>query len=421
MKERAVSENLQYKSAALFTRTPLNYPDPPAAVSCVGPGATTSVYRLIRSQPQFLRYKNHLPYDLSLFRVRSLAYVDATRTYTSSYTYNGVRLRTTERFAGNCFRTNLPDVRLPADTYEGMLINNCYSQMKDMKVDLSVTALEIGQTLDLVAGTAKRVSDGVNYIIKKDFGKAARALKMRRPKGASRTKTASDNLLAYQFGVLQLVQDATGSLQAINDLLSSVPLFTVSAKYEVPKSLKSTDVSEYPEVPGLTAVFENRFNGVEKWSVSLMFGFDDAFLRNMSQLGLSNPVNTVFQTRPLSFLAGWFVSVDAVMASFDALHGLEFISGSYSKVVKGYVKTQPLSVTWPYTPGKLNNPPVSGSLSASVGETEIAIQRRVVYPYMPPPEFLFRNPFTRDPAAKMVTTAAIFRQRVDPLIRKGGK
>lgn len=420
MKERVISENLQYKSTAMFIRTPLNYRDPPAAVPCAGPGATTSVYKLMRSQPQFLRYKNHLPYDLALYRVRSLAYVNTSRTYRSSYTYNGVRLMTYESFAGNCFRTNLPDVRLPADTYEGMLINSCYAQMKDMKVDLSVTALEIGQTLDLVAGTAKRISDGVSYIVKKDFGRAARTLKMRKPKGASRTKSASDNLLAYQFGVLQLVQDANGSLQALNDLISSVPLFTVSSKYQVPKLLNSTDVSEYPEVPGLTAVFENRFSGIEKWSVSLMFGFDDAFLRNMSQLGLSNPVNTVFQTRPLSFLAGWFVSVDAVMASFDALHGLEFISGSYSKVVKGHVKTQPLSVTWPYRPGKLN-PTLSGSFSGSVGETEIAIQRRVVYPYMPPPEFLFRNPFTRDPASKMVTTAAIFRQQVDPLIRKGGK
>lgn len=419
MKEKATSMSMQYVSTCALRQTPINYPDPPTAVIATGPGATTSLFKLSRTQHKSLRHLRHLPYDLNLWRVRSQASIAATREYAMTYTYMGNRLRRRDSYAGQVLQEKHPVVTIVGTDLEGHLINQCYMKIKDQKFDLSITALESRQTLDLIGNTTRRLSDGLQAIARRDFRKAARILNMRKPKESNLGKSYADNLLAYQFGWLQLVSDISGAAMSLHAALYRAPFLSCNAWIAKGRTGFLQYDSKYPEHADSWATVSSRFTGKDIIKVSLVFSLDDNFLRTMSQVGMSNPANTAWQARPLSFLFGWLFSVNEVLASFDALAGLQFVTGSTSRCTKGKFVTQIEQIKWPHVPGLSANS-VRVNLQRTPGETDLVLMRRDVHREMPPPQFMIRNPLGGNSLGKTVTSVAITRQLLEGEIRRSG-
>lgn len=215
------------------------------------------------------------------------------------------------------------------------LINNCIKGAMEQSVDLATAIAEMDKTGKLLADKAGTISKAVGEIRKGQFTRAARTLKIKKPRGASRSKAFSNNLLEYQYGWMPIVQDMSGSLihmaKGLRDLIVTARDRTSSS---VETSQGPAQIEQYRYATAQDRLIV-RWMSSSTWQrmeqVELLFRLSSGFWDQVSRLGFLNPGQVAYQTIPGSFLLDWFSNTGDVIAAMNRELTLEYVTGSYTQ------------------------------------------------------------------------------------------
>lgn len=193
---------------------------------------------------------------------------------------------------------------------------------------------QIGQMTSLIAGNATKILKSLRQLKRGNIPGAITALGAgRKPSnyggsGLSVTKSLASNWLQLQYGWKPLLSDIQGLLKILPNLSSPAGFVQrVSASGTV----KSESVTAYPpgnaiigfDRPGKTTVVSRTTT-----KYTIRYRLSDPYSQFLAQTGFSNPINTLWEIIPFSFVFDWFVPVGAYLESLTAFNGLTFLGGS---------------------------------------------------------------------------------------------
>lgn len=181
-------------------------------------------------------------------------------------------------------------------------------KIKDQKVNLSVSLVEIGKTANMVTDMAKDLKGILRSIGRGSIRGALRTLR----KG-SLSKDMASRWLQYQYGVIPTMMEVNGLLELIHQKLWEGQ-YLISGKVSTTEMRTWTSSLNSVTKTGRTTVIrKNTFS----------YFVDSSTLRTLSQSGISNPAALVWETIPYSFVIDWFLNVGDYLSSLDALVGVK--------------------------------------------------------------------------------------------------
>lgn len=255
----------------------------------------------------------------------TLSYEDKTTTNKSYYSIN---------LFGSGFGYVVPKCRFLYEDEKSkkMLINNCIKGALDQSVDLATFIAELDKTGSLLADSASRIANAAGMVRKGQFTRAARALKIQKPKGAERSKSFANNMLEYQYGWMPIVTDMAGALKHLARMGRDL---TVKAKSRFTSTVPLSDLRQVQLES--QAAFQHRFlvtwransTWVRHEQVQLLFWLNSGFWDQMNRLGFLNPGQIAYQTIPGSFLLDWFSNLGDLISSLSLGLTLDYATGSY--------------------------------------------------------------------------------------------
>lgn len=216
-----------------------------------------------------------------------------------------------------------------------MLINNAIKGAIEEQANLALFIAELDKSADLIADTASQIAKAVKDIRTGKFSRAARVLKIAKPKGVSRNKVFADNWLKFSYGWGPLVADAVGLMKQIHD---GSRVLKIESKSRIASSqpLVATTRGVYQGSEGTnshTLQYDFTYTGV--WTrheqVMLRFQPNSAFWDQASRLGFTNPGQLFWETIPLSFVADWFTNTGDWLGNLNRGLTLNFLEGSYTE------------------------------------------------------------------------------------------
>lgn len=154
------------------------------------------------------------------------------------------------------------------------------------------------------------------------------ARKVKTSRRTSSSKRVSSAWLEYQYALMPLVYDVYGALEVLKDgLRGDSLLFTVQRTVGGPVDPDIFVWRSYPQV----------VSGSVRQSARVVFAgrMHATVLSAAAELGLVNPWLVAWELVPFSFVVDWVLPIGNVLSSFTAPLGVTFVDGHLSKVVHG--------------------------------------------------------------------------------------
>lgn len=310
--------------------------------------------------------------------VESVWYTDKSMVYGWKVTTNSVAYS----FAGI-----FGNVIGGAADWENSLKQQALRSIKDQKVNLSMMLAFLPQTLKMLRGNFSTISNVLAAAQKADWGTVGKLLKVN-------PKSTASFYLEVLFGWLQLLRDTQGIAEELHRKCNKpqTRYFYGRARraQEIPPVVKHSVPYHWDYVG------EYWFNGDRKIDhrLVLIYRGEAALLTRMSQLGLTNPLELLWDLVPWSWVVNMGVSIGDFVSTLDATVGLSYLGGSYTQYtrVAGSVSvtqgSRPRQYGWVFnsTPGFYE---------------EMRFNRRTVDDKIDP--FVLKNPFS----APIALTAAV--------------
>lgn len=198
------------------------------------------------------------------------------------------------------------------------------NRVKDQKVNIAQAYAERYKTIDLVATTATKIAKALIAVKKGKLGVARRALAGTRGT-APGGKHLANNWLALQYGWLPLLNDVYGACEHLAQN-PKPPSFTITAQASASDSKQSfSDL-----VSGSGGSWKIKSSELGYTSIArlaLHFRVKNHTVKEMSQLGITNPATLAWEVLPWSFVVDWFLPVGNYLNSLNYDEGLEFVTG----------------------------------------------------------------------------------------------
>jgi len=217
-------------------------------------------------------------------------------------------------------------------------VSRALAQLKDEQVDLASDVYEWRQSVDLLVETAERITNSV------------KAFRRNRPKlwgqvvknGArNEWKNIPDEWLKLQYGWKP----------GMSDIFSSCSQLSTNAKaYDAKvKGIVTQHGAAYIELSSGFPFDTNENMTARDWQafrvckVILYYYMDNPYLAALASLGLTNPVDLIWEELKYSFVVDWFLPIGNWLQSWDAGLGWRFKSGTRTDLVRMTGRTYPLS------------------------------------------------------------------------------
>lgn len=182
--------------------------------------------------------------------------------------------------------------------------------IKDQKVNLSVSIIEMGKTTDMVANFARSSFEFLRSLRRGNLKGTLRALSD--PRSRADRRVAS-KWLEFQYGWIPTMYEVHG--------LSELIYQRIMSEYITGK-VRTFDRHTYTDTE--TAYSLLRRGQVDVWCKNhYRYKVDSAGLRTLSQSGITNPASVVWELIPYSFVIDWFVDIGDYLSSLDALTGVK--------------------------------------------------------------------------------------------------
>lgn len=269
---------------------------------------------------------------------------------------------------------------------EGRAIKNANAKLRSDSINIGQSVGEMPEAIQEFAKTTRFLLETIIALKRGNLKKAKKALGalMSKRGVAEVAKASSNTYLFYQFGVVPLLNDLNHMAEEIGKAMDRPDFLSVQGRATDQASLPSHWA--FTSEGSLTEICEVGYNVRPKPQYSAAF------------LGLTNPIATLWELVPLSFVANWFVSIGDVLNALDAGVGLDFVSGYKTTVVKGESKM-------------LYNEQSGWTTQGSYSTTHFAMEREVLTrPDVPPLHLKTGGLGT----GQLTSLAAILMQFVDP-------
>lgn len=224
-----------------------------------------------------------------------------------------------------------PDVNIPQAMLDRALLK-ALLKLKDGKVNMSVMAAEARKTAGMLGRFAKDMEHVLTGL--RANGRPLSRGTLRQLGKLTDWKSSPGRYLEWCYGVQPLLQDIDGSMRAIADaqnLNRPLRLKVVGVVSEEDK------VAPFLLTPGggwSEPVFTWACRRTRLVKYSLTYDVPSFVLRDLSQLGLANPLETLYELTPYSFVLDWVFPVGDWISVLDAGAYLDFKEGSLTRFVR---------------------------------------------------------------------------------------
>jgi hypothetical protein len=195
--------------------------------------------------------------------------------------------------------------------------------------------------------------------------------------GKSVIDAMSDLWLEFRYAVRPLVFDMQQAINAWNASVARSQRFTARGYH---RDTKSTETSTYDLVESSSyhAIVSRVSTREANYRAGVMYTIDSDINGFTSIWGLDQPLETVWELIPFSFIVDWFFSVGDTLAQFTANPGLHPLCSFVTEEVKETTVDTINSITWDATY-------VLGNWTCTEGQTTTSVvtKRRLPAPSRP--------------------------------------
>lgn len=255
------------------------------------------------------------------------------------------------------------------EEFDNKLKRKIHQKLKNQTVHIGNIIAERKQTMDLVQSSVKRILQLIK--LKKNIFKEAALY-------ARNAKQIASDVLAFKFGVEPLM----GDIQKFAKYLDE------SADSHIVTARANTGATN--AIPLKVSTSQITFVGTVEISYTVKCVVDNPASRTLSEFGLINPLEILWEVTPWSFVVDWFFPVGDWLSNKTADCGLSFKTGTRKIKLVGKFTTNVL----PQNGSSSGSP--SGSVDASnvvdfVGEV---IDRTVLTDMPDLPPIRLKNPLS---------------------------
>jgi hypothetical protein len=216
------------------------------------------------------------------------------------------------------------------DSYlQNQAFQKLLSRIKGHDFDLGVNIGQMGQTVNLLAGTLGSLGRAALALKRGDFASAARQLGARPRPSKLEAKDVSGRWLELQYGWLPLISDSFEAAKAFEEISNGPRRTTFKASVSQPL-LEELSIS----AANFSCVVKGRK------SRRLQYEMYEEMSANR-QLGLYDPMSIAWELTPWSFVVDWFVPVGTYL---DNLNQIPHLSGRW--LINDYCKYEMQSPDW---------------------------------------------------------------------------
>jgi len=291
-----------------------------------------------------------------------------------------------------------PDISSGLEDVVSKSYTGALNALRNGRTQMGADMAEGKKTVEMVAGSASQLAQGLLAFKRGNFGSIPSILGMS-PRDVISGKSFANRWLEYQYGwkpLMGSIFDGIGLLQ--KGFRTKEMTFRGSSTASDQASKSYTENANYGCYMNCRKVDSYSARTVYKFKVS------NAVIDRVDAFGLLNPVSIGWELVPFSFVVDWFVPVGNVLAAITATAGLEFASGWTSVKTESKIR-RIRSVDSSQFEGHTGRTEV---LSGGLHETSTTTFRRIVHTSFHLPE-LYGNahPFS---SAHVANAVALIRQ-----------
>lgn len=216
--------------------------------------------------------------------------------------------------------------------------NKALLELKDQTVNLSLAWKERQDTIDMVTSCIKTAAGIVKGV--KSYLRDPRKRKALRRKLVGKWKNAPEAWLMYRYGMLPTMLDAYGTCEALDKRDNGTYdryMCTVRGKSTTAYKGKRLSLTNY-QFGRYYAMAGTRETLLLPGSYGARVRYDGAltnanYLR-FSEVGVTNPLEIIWEGITFSFIADWFTSIGDWCAALDATVPFTFIGGTETVFMK---------------------------------------------------------------------------------------
>lgn len=305
---------------------------------------------------------------------------------------------------GNAYLHGLPLLATPGvpaldSSLVDQAITEAHAKVKLADVDLTVMAVEMGETLRLIHSTGRKFLK---------IYKGIRKFNARAIRDAISISAVRDQWLEYRYGMRPLYYDLRGVYNYLKRWGKVAPRYTARSNPSVlTASGKSTGSLTAYVIPSsgaftFTVSYERWTEQSQTVRAGVLYAvdFSDAFTKQLALLGVDRPLSSAWDLIPFSFVADWFIGIGPFIASWEPKPGCNMLASWYTATRQASAITKVIGATLQYPPW------VKSNLTFLTRESrrDVKVVNRKVNPSLPVlPSFAIKlNP------AKLLDLAAIF-------------
>jgi len=203
--------------------------------------------------------------------------------------------------------------------FDDKLKRKIHQKLKNQTVHIGNIIAERKQTMDLVQSSVKRILQLIK--VKKNIFKAAASY-------AKNAKQIASDILAFKFGVEPLINDIQSFAKYLDGGVDE-PIITVRAN-----TGKANAIPIKVETSSFT------FVGFVEISYTIKCVVDNPAGRALSEFGLINPLEILWEVTPWSFVIDWFFPVGDWLSNKTSDFGLTFKTGTRKVKLVGTFSTE---------------------------------------------------------------------------------
>jgi hypothetical protein len=228
--------------------------------------------------------------------------------------------------------------------------------------------------------------------------------RFQRSYGVNPAKAAGNAWLELQYGWLPLIGDVYQAAQLLAYVSQREKNLVCTIRVSARREAEEVNVQPASPYPGANVVFDEIRKWTEQKRLVFHYRLQDEGLQVASLLGLTNPLEIVWELVPFSFVADWFIPIGDFISNASALHGITPLDYSLGRKVDLTFKAENFRFS-----GEIGGLDVYGA-----GESRLVKIQRDVYQGAPPNQFDSKVSF--DMSARRITSGiALLSQQLSRL------
>jgi hypothetical protein len=293
-----------------------------------------------------------------------------------------------DEFRASCL-VNPPLIEYSSEieTLDNKVVSKLYGKILNQKVDLATALAEGAKSVRMIADLLMRLLDFFLGLYRLDPSRFLRGVRgLLKDLLPLSSKKLSNDFLAYRYGISPLMNDISGSVQAIAEYFDSSP--KIYARSRSRTIIDNSSSSAEPISLGF-----RRYRSVDRVVIEIAYKVTYTIAnhgqRRLTELGFTNPANVNWELVPFSFVVDWFLPIGNYLQGLNALDQLSVLECHRTTTIR---KNRSYFYDHDGSGGAETGDLLPGA-NWSFGTSSVFVYREIIpVPTLPLPRF--KNPFS---------------------------